>query len=358
MAGRLALLVGTILAGLVAMELGLRLVSNGWAGLTHWPNLVAEARSVSWATGGNSRAVHDPRLGFVGRPGYRSSDGELSYDTHGLRPTPAPPSESGGATLAEPPILVVGDSFAHGDEVRDDESWPSRLQGLIGRRVVNAAMSGYGIDQMVLRAEIVARDVKPAAIVMSFIADDVRRAEMKRVWGAGKPYFELVDGRLVERNVPVPPPPDPHRTLDVWQRLFGWSVLLDRVIDVLGWKYEWVLDYARVLPRGEGLKLACPLFKRLAAIGVPVLVAAEYDPYHWQDESWRAETRRIDDAVLACASAAGLATLDLFPAIDDGVRRQGLWTIYRRGHPAPPGTAIAARRIAAELQARHIPEAR
>lgn len=353
MAGRLALLVGSILFGLVALELGLRLVDGGWAGLTHWPNLVVQARTVSWATASNSRAVHDPRLGFVGRPGYRSSDGDLTYDPQGLRVTPPPE----GVALAEPPLLVVGDSFAHGDEVRDAESWPARLQGLVGRRVVNAAMSGYGIDQMVLRAEIVARAVKPAAIVMSFIADDVRRAEMKRVWGAEKPYFEQVDGRLVERNVPVPPHPDPASTLDVWQRLFGWSVLLDRVIDALGWRYEWVLDYARVLPKHEGERLACPLLKRLAAIGVPVLVVAEYDPYHWQDDRWRAETRRIDDAVLACAAAAGLATLDLFPAIDAGVRRQGLWTIYRRAHPAPPGTEIAARRIAAELAARHMPPA-
>ena len=92
--------------------------------------------------------------------------------------------------LAEPPILVVGDSYAHGDEVNDAETWPARLQPLIGRRVVNAAMSGYGIDQMVLRAEMRRPEVKPAAIIMSFIADDVRRTEMKRVWGAEKPYFE------------------------------------------------------------------------------------------------------------------------------------------------------------------------
>ena len=354
MAGRVALLVGSILFSLLAMELGLRLMANGWDGLTHWPNLVAQARTANWAIGSISRGVHDARLGFVGRPGFRSDDGELTYDSQGLRVTPGPD----GVPLAEPPILVVGDSFAHGEEVRDTESWPARLQALVKRRVVNAAMSGYGIDQMVLRAEIVAREVKPAAIIMSFIADDVRRAEMKRVWGGEKPYFELVDGRLVARNVPVPPHPEPASTLDLWQRLFGWSVLLDRVIDALGWRYEWLLDYARALPRHEGEKLACPLLKRLAAIGVPVLVVVEYDPYHWQDDNWRAETRRTDDAVLACASAAGLATLDLFETIDEGVRRQGLWTIYRRGHPAPAGTELAARRIAAELETRHIPPAR
>ncbi|MBN9088871.1 MAG: hypothetical protein J0J01_18345 [Reyranella sp.] len=353
MAGRLALLVGSILFSLVVLELGVRAL-DGWDGLTHWPNLVLKQRNDSWARGDSSRAVPDPRLGFVGRPGYRSGgDGALTYDAHGLRPTPAPE----GIALAEPPVLVVGDSFAHGDEVRDGESWPARLQPLIGRRVINAAMSGYGIDQMVLRAEIVAKEAKPAAIILSFIADDVRRAEMKRVWGAEKPYFEPVNGELVERNVPVPPSPDPRSTLDLWQRLFGWSVLLDTVLRPWGWQYEWAIDHVRVLPHGEGERLACPLFKRLAAIGVPVLVVAEYDSFHWRDESWRRVTRKTDDAVLACAGAAGLATLDLFETIDEGVRRQGLGTIYRRGHPSPIGTELAAKRIAAELAARHIPPA-
>jgi hypothetical protein len=353
MAGRIALLVGSILFSLIVLELGVR-VSRGPGWLVHWPNLVVEARRLSWATGSTSRAVPDPRLGFVGRPGYRSSDGSLTYDAHGLRPTPVPE----GVTLDEPALLVVGDSFAHGDEVRDDETWPAHLQALLRRRVINAAMSGYGIDQMVLRAEIVAKEAKPAAIVMSFIADDVRRAEMKRVWGAEKPYFELVNRQLVERNVPVPPPPDPRTTLDVWQRLFGWSALLDTTLEALGWHYEWVVDYARVLPRGDGVKLACPLFERLAATGVPALVVAEYDPYHWQDDAYRKTTRATDDAVLACARAAGLATLDLFETIDKGVREKGLWTIYRRAHPGPAGTELAAQRIAEELQRLHIPLAR
>jgi hypothetical protein len=251
--------------------------------------------------------------------------------------------------------LVVGDSYAHGDEVRDAETWPTQLQSLLHRPVINAAMSGYGIDQMVLRATIVAPDVKPAAIVLSFIADDVRRAEMRRLWGAEKPYFELIGGELIERNVPVPASPAPAETLDLAQWLLGWSRLLDTVLERLGWKYEWQLDYARVLPRGMGVKLACPLFDRLARLGVPVLVVAEYDPYHWQDDAYRTTTRTTDDAVLRCARQAGLATLDLFATIDEGVRTQGLWTIYRRGHPGPAGTRLAAQRIAEELQTRHIP---
>lgn len=33
-----------------------------------------------------------------------------------------------------------------------------------------------------------------------------------------------------------------------------------------------------VLPRGAGERMACPLMRRLAAIGLPVLVVAQYDP--------------------------------------------------------------------------------
>jgi hypothetical protein len=356
--GRVALVVGSILFSLLLLELGVRAVNGdeqgGWHALVHWPNLVVQARTLSWARGDNSRAVADTRLGFVGRPNYVSSDGALHYDAHSFRVTPAPE----GMALDEPPILVVGDSYAHGDEVRDAETWPAHLQALLHRRVVNAAMSGYGIDQMVLRAAIVAPDVKPAAIVLSFIADDARRAEMKRVWGVEKPYFELINGVLVERNVPVPTSPAPASTLDLWQRLFGWSRLVDTVLESQGWKYEWQLDYARVLPRGMGAKLACPLFERLAGIGVPVLVVAEYDPYHWQNDDYRKITRATDDKILACAKAAGLATLDMFPTIDAAVARQGLWTIYRRFHPGPAGTELAAHRIAEELRRLHIPPTR
>jgi hypothetical protein len=210
----------------------------------------------------------------------------------------------------------------------------------------------------VLRAALVASEVKPAAIVLSFIADDARRAEMKRVWGVEKPYFELVDGVMVERNVPVPPSPDPRSTLDIWQRLFGWSRLLDTVLKSRGWAYEWQVDYARVLPRGTGVKLACPLFERLAALGVPALVVAEYDPFHWRDDDYRKVTRATDDGILACARAAGLQTLDLFATIDAAVREKGLSTVYRGAHPGPLGTELAARRIAEEVRRLHMPEAR
>jgi hypothetical protein len=266
-AGRIALIACSLLVGLILLELGIRL-GHGRDGLVNWPNLVLEARL---RRGDDGRMMYDPELGFVPRPGL-SNEG-MHYDSHGFRLSPT----TSTAPLAEPPVLVVGDSFAHGEEVRDGESWPAQLQGLIGRRVVNAAVSAYGLDQMVLRAGRVAPEVGPAALVLSFITDDIRRSEMKRTWGAEKPYFELVDGALVLRNVPVPPHRAPADTMTIWQRLFGRSMLVDFVLRRLGWQYEWALDHERVLSSREGEQLLCPMMRRVASLHLPTLIVAEYD---------------------------------------------------------------------------------
>lgn len=343
MKSRIALVIGSVLFSLIVLELGCR-IARGPQWLVQWPNIVLEGRRGTQREV-QGRTIHDPRLGFIARPGF--SYGGLHYDERGLRVTPAPE----GIALARPPILVVGDSYAHGDEVADDETWAARLQSLTGRLVVNAALGGYGIDQMVLRAEILVPEIKPAAIVLSFIADDVRRTEMKRLWGAEKPYFESVGGVLALRNTPVPPPPDPGDTLSVWQRLFGRSVLVDTLLRRFGWQYEWALDHVRVLSEAEGERQLCPLMRRLAALGLPTLVVAEYDPYLWMDDAYAPEVRRVTGLVLACAQAAGLETLDLFQPVDAAVRSRGLRVIYHEAHPAPAGTEIAAERIAQEVKA-------
>jgi hypothetical protein len=327
MKGRIALVLGSVLFSLIVLELGCR-IARGPEWLVQWPNIILQDRE---RTQGIvvSRKIHDPRLGYVGRPGYASSDGKLHYDERGLRVTPAPE----GIALADPPILVLGDSYAHGDEVADHETWATRLQSLTGRVVVNAALSGYGIDQMVLRAEVLVPEIKPSAIVLSFIADDVRRTEMKRLWGAEKPYFEWVDGALALRNSPVPLPPNPADTLSIWQRLFGRSVLVDTLLRHQGWQYEWAIDHVRVLSEAEGERQLCPLMRRLATLGLPTLVVAEYDPYLWMDADYAPVVQRITGLVLKCAEAAGLATLDLFPTIDAAVRSQGLRSVYDDAQP-------------------------
>src|SRR5262249_3918896 len=141
---------------LILLELGLR-AANGW--LFDWHNLVLGARTVHSATE-QSRFTHDALVGYLPRP-------------DGFRPT----STDRGGDAPGVPILAAGDSYTYGEEVGDNETWPAQLQRLTNQRVLNAGASGYGFDQSVLRAEQIAAAQRLSAIVVGFIADDVRRTE-------------------------------------------------------------------------------------------------------------------------------------------------------------------------------------
>lgn len=340
---RLLLIVASVLVGLVALEIGLR--ASTWGYLFVWPNFVLDARTVL-AERDSGRYVHDERLGYVPRAGYAAPG--VTIDSDGMRRTgeQTVPKTPEGA-----PILAVGDSFTFGDEVTDGQTWPAQLQLLTGRRVLNAGVSGYGFDQIVLRAEQLAPRLKPSAIVISFIADDIRRTEMRRLWSADKPYFIIEGDQLALRGVPVPPRSDPRTTLTFWQRTLGYSYLFDFILRRLDLLHDWFGDHVRVHHPGTGQHLACRLTDRLAALqrssGARVLVVAEYDPVVWDDPAFAAEQRRLTRGLLDCAAKNGLLTIDSFPALAETTPPRQLYGLW---HMNEPGNRLIAKLIAEKLK--------
>jgi len=351
MFGRFALVIGSILFSLLVLELGTRLM-RGPEWLWKWQNLVLLERNTTVGTR-QGRFTYDAQLGFISAANFKSTG--TNYDARSYRLMPALPAD-----LADkPPVVALGDSYTHGDEVADADTWPAQLQGLIRWPVVNAGVTAYGIDQSVLRAERAIAELKPAAIVVAFIPDDLRRAEMRRVWGTEKPYFTLEDNELKLHDVPVPPSPAPRDTLDWAQWIFGYSVAVDTFLRLKGWQYEWAVDHERVLPRSEGERVACALMQRLAGLArdarAPALVVAEYDPYTWEDAEFSKEQRRIAAGVLKCAADAGLATVDTFAAYNKAIVAGGPKAVFLKNHPSPAGTKLIAEQVAAGLAQLHIP---
>jgi lysophospholipase L1-like esterase len=344
MPGRFALVIGSMLFTLLVVELGARLM-RGPEWLWTWQNLVLVERTTADTRKG--RFAYDAELGFVPTPNFKSAD--ITYDALGYRVGPALPQDE----AAKPSVVALGDSYTHGDEVADGETWPARLQAILHRPVVNAGVTGYGIDQTVLRADRAVAGLKPSAMVIGFIPDDLRRAEMRRVWGTEKPYFTLEGSELKLHDVPVPRSPAPRDTLDWAQWIFGYSVAVDTVLRHKGWQYEWAVDHERVLPRGEGERIACALMQRLAGLAreahAPALIVAQYDPYSWRDAEFLKEQRRIVANVLKCATDAGLATVDSFAAYDTAIAARGLHALYLTHHPSPVGTRLIAEQVAAVL---------
>jgi hypothetical protein len=341
MLSRIGLVALSIALTILFLELGLRAFHTGGS-LTGWNNYVLAARGVLTRTEG-ARFEHHPELGHVPRGGARGN-GE-------------PRSQSDAA-----PILAVGDSYTYGEEVDDHQTWPAQLERRLGRPVLNGGVSGYGLDQIVLRAEqlargVVARGAKPAAIIVSFIADDVPRTEMRRLWGGEKPYFDIHFNKLALRNVPVPPRPDPKTTLTFWQRTLGHSFLFDFAMRRLGLLHNWFGDHVRMHESGHGAAISCRLMERLAALqketGAPILVLAQYEPWIWHEAArFGSEPWRLTQGVLVCATNYGLATVDSFRRVEarvaEGSRLYGLW------HMNDAGNRLTADILAEALSARRL----
>lgn len=158
-----ALVIVSVLLPFLALEAGLRAYHNEWRdrNFRYSVDLAEERHPFAF----------DPKLGWVPVPGFRG-DG-LTILADGTRSN----GTTGFLGSAEP-ILAISDSFTFGYGVSDWETWPAQLQQLSHRRVVNAGVNGYGIDQAFLRTQRILSQSRFKTVIFSFIPDDLRRCQM------------------------------------------------------------------------------------------------------------------------------------------------------------------------------------
>jgi len=97
------------------------------------------------------------------------NDDRLDNGSHGERISPA------NDAIADPKYCfeVYGDSFTFAADINDDPAWPNRLAAKIKCKVLNFGISGYGVDQAVLRHELNERFANYAALLI--YPHDIRR---------------------------------------------------------------------------------------------------------------------------------------------------------------------------------------
>lgn len=246
----------------------------------------------------------DPWLGRIPKPGLslrHPSGFAVSIGPHGTR------SNGDASPRAERPLtLVVGDSFAFGDGVDDEDSWPAILERLSAERVINAAVPGFGLDQMILRAERLVPIYTPDRLIVSFIPHDVLRCEMSYWSGHSKPYFEIDGGTL--RLRPAQQERSPVNRLK-------WLLSTSAAMNMAFPRFLYWEGPEEVLAHRRGGEVACLLMERLASFArahrLEAIVLAQP-----QEAAAPPEQITIKDALLACAAASGLQVLDLFPRLD------------------------------------------
>jgi len=334
-----ALIVGSIIFSLLALEIGLRAYHSEWEIVNfRFPQPHRFAYH-----------IYDPELGWVPKPSSQWGM-SLTILNEGVRSNGRGESWDG----TDDPILAVGDSYTFGDKVSDSETWPAQLEKLSGKRVINGGVDGYGVDQIYLRARRFLDRYKLSTIIFSFIPDDIRRSQMSVMFATTKPYFDFKDGQLTLENVPVPSTFLPEKENGLMTALEHSRVMhavMKRLVP------EWWLrapSERQVQDREQGIKVACSLIHDLEGLtrlrGSELIVMAQ----HTEGET-TSDTMATKD-VLSCATDPATRVLDLQSALSelkakDPSRHHRLY-VPNDGHMSAEGNAFVASEILSLLTER------
>ena len=199
---------------------------------------------------------YDPVLGWSKIPRlagvYSPGEGVEVLNWRGLRGRDYPYAKPAD----EYRILLLGDAFAEGRDVRFRDTMPEVLERKLREtrrdplaEVINAGTGGYSTDQALLFFTTEGRKYSPDLTVLMFHENDVWQNAQPRSSRGAKPLFKLQDGDLVLTGVPVKRP----GARDSSEPASGIPALAGRLVTWLGVRsalYQFVRDSVQVLPVG------------------------------------------------------------------------------------------------------------
>ena len=241
---KLSLVAGSLVAGLMIGELGIRYLGSYDAdgnftvlerSLRPYRFPVTQVRKIvsnlTSPTSISSNLIYDPFLGWVPRPNHQSSNGLYRYNSHGIRSAPKEYSMLPQQGVLR--IAVFGDSFTHCNEVPFEQTWEYYLEAALKKNglaaeVLNLGVPGYGMDQAFLRWREFGHKFSPDLVIFGLQMENVKRNLnlIRPVYYRGtdlpfsKPRFLLNGDRLDLINVPAVPPeelPELLTNIDTWR---------------------------------------------------------------------------------------------------------------------------------------------
>jgi hypothetical protein len=308
---------------LLLLEVGVRVLD----GVPVFSSVNFVAQALDEVHGG--MVQYDPRVGWVVAPNIETPG--FTTGEFGVRM-----SSTTIVPLQQGAILMVGDSFGAGSGVADAKAWPAELERAIGTQVINAAVGGYGLDQLVLRAETLLPRLKPRMLIVQTRLEYGNSVDrMSVAGGAPKPYFTIENSELALHNEPVPKIAS--RSSDIgWLRsVFGRSYLVQYLMTRLNLLQWWVSSSSmRIkweLSTDEAKEVGCLLMQRLARLRdnymARLALVVQYSgpevierPLHWEkDRSY----------ILSCAEREGLEIVDTLDALRSVYQERDLPSFQR-----------------------------
>ena len=322
------LLILSVLISLASIELGLRAL----AGV---PVLTTEnflEREISLLRANANVIEFDADVGWRHRANF-VSDG-MNTDHLGFR------RPSGSRRSA---YLVVGDSFTAGSGVRDEETWPA----LLDVSTFNAAVGGYGADQIILRAHQLQAFASLGTIIGFLSQDTLRNAY--RVYGGGtKPLLTPVVNELYRQPITA------INALTNHQRRFNWLSYSYAIHAALRRLYptSWVHDakYEKVLTDEQAVRVTELLLVKVPKYWIIVMM---YGAGELTEEIRPWYVNRV----IYAADRAGLRVIDTwdeYRARLKSLNRDDWFILWlnengQLGHPSPAGHRFIARIVREQL---------
>jgi hypothetical protein len=257
-------------------------------------------------------------------------------------------------------ILVIGDSFVAGSGVNDNETWPAQLETIIHQPVLNAAVGGWGIDQMNLRVRQLLDATKPKIVILGGQDQAILRLNYTS-YGRPKPYYSLHDSQLVLHNVPVPHiEADPkHRFAARLKTAMSYSYILDQVVGHAAPAWWYTDEDNRFYQEPVGVDdLGCALAKEIKkqadTMGYRALYLVEYGGQQINIGKPSDFATKYE----ACAQAVGLQIIDDFDLLR-AIADKGTAALQHEynmepdgeyGHMSASGNRLVAELVAQALQ--------
>jgi hypothetical protein len=247
--------------------------------------------------------------------------------------------------LTDGAILAVGDSYVFGDQVSDNETWPSILEQRLNRLVVNGGVSNYGTAQAVLRAEQLLKARPYKLVILSILVDtDLWRARLVNGFIFYRPAIIRENGKLRETTIE-----DSRRIVSgkficahPWiPELFFWSYIAKSFFGFLGYDGH---CKEMLHPKAAGIdEIVEFAVDRLAAFSVNTAILLQYQQFSFNAGRDYAiyEAQMIRQA----ASRHGVPVIDTYSVLDNQLMNE----IYKSAHHSKKGNEIVADLIARKI---------
>ena len=340
------LVISSVLLLFLVLEAGARIYTGDFT----FRNILEDHLRISMAL---YPTRYDELLGWVSREGILEKDRnvqQIKILEGGIR------SNGENSIQHDPvgtrPVLAVGDSYTFGYEVRDNETWPAILEGMIGRRVINGGVFAYGMDQVLLRTRQLIDKYEPDTLIYSFIPNDIWRCQISSRAGVNKPYFDIQNGALALKNTPVPRPALTDFGNPGIRRYLGYSVFLHNFMMRSGFGMWWLRGDKwtdnKVHDEATGEEIACLIIRELDDIArtkkIKTYLLAQYGRN--RNSPWVGKSRRV----IECAHPQNLTVIDLHePLLEienrDKQEYKNFFTPGRRHHMTYQGNRFVAMEI-------------